>query len=58
MKSGIEAADVITGNIQGENLSLNESIKKSWLYNELHKSRNFAPFFISLGVNWSSIQCY
>ncbi len=49
MKSGIEAADVITGNIQGENLSLNEGIKKSWLYDELHKSRNFAPFFHKFG---------
>ena len=49
MKSGIEAADVITGNMQGESLSLNESIKKSWLYNELHKSRNFAPFFHKFG---------
>ena len=57
MKSGIEAADVITGNMQEKNLSLNESIEKSWLYNELHKSR-MHRFSISLGVNWSSIQCY
>ena len=49
MKSGIEAAKVIAANINGENRSLNEEIKKTWLYEELYKSRNFGPFFHKFG---------
>ena len=38
MKSGMDAAEVILANIKGETKSLDEKIKKSWLYEELYKS--------------------
>lgn len=49
MKSGMDAAEVILANIKGETKSLDEKIKKSWLYEELYKSRNFGPFFHKFG---------
>ena len=49
MKSGIEAAKVIASNIEGNTKSLDEEVKKSWLYTELYKSRNFNPFFHKFG---------
>ena len=49
MKSGMDAAEVILANIKGETISLDEKIKKSWLYEELYKSRNFGPFFHKFG---------
>ena len=49
MKSGIEAAKVIASNIEGNTKSLDEEIKKSWLYTELYRSRNFNPFFHKFG---------
>ena len=50
MKSGMDAAEVILANIKGETKSLDEKIKKSWLYEELYKSRNFGPFFTNLAA--------
>ena len=50
MKSGIEVAKVIAANLDGKDLSLDEEIKKTWLYDELYKSRNFGPFFHKFGA--------
>jgi electron-transferring-flavoprotein dehydrogenase len=52
MKSGMLAAETIIEHFSNnENLSLYEKkFKKSWLYNELYKSRNVKPSF-----NWSLI---
>ncbi len=50
MKSGIEVAKVIAANLDGKNLSFDEEIKKTWLYDELYKSRNFGPFFHKFGA--------
>ena len=49
MKSGIEAAKVISEKIDGKDVTLDKQLKETWLYKELHKSRNFNPFFHKFG---------
>ena len=49
MKSGIEAAKVISEKIDGKDATLDKQLKETWLYKELYKSRNFNPFFHKFG---------
>ena len=49
MKSGIEAAKVISEKIDGKDVTLDKQLKETWLYKELYKSRNFNPFFHKFG---------
>ena len=49
MKSGIEAAKVISEKIDGKDVSLDIQLKETWLYKELYESRNFNPFFHKFG---------
>ena len=48
MKSGIEAAKVISEKIDGKDATLDKQLKDTWLYKELYKSRNFNRSFINL----------
>ena len=49
MKSGIEAAKVISEKIDGKDITLDKQLKETWLYKELYKSRNFNPLFHKFG---------
>ena len=49
MKSGIEAAKVISEKIDGKDVTLDKQLKETWLYKELYESRNFNPFFHKFG---------
>ena len=49
MKSGIEAAKVISEKIDGKDVTLDKQLKETWLYKELYESRNFNPFFLKFG---------
>jgi electron-transferring-flavoprotein dehydrogenase len=51
MKSGMLAAEAIFNNIDsGDTLEFDEMIAGSWIYTELHKSRNFGPIFHKFGA--------
>ncbi|MCW8914435.1 MAG: electron transfer flavoprotein-ubiquinone oxidoreductase [Magnetovibrio sp.] len=65
MKSGIECADAIVAN-WGEDAPAQldaypESLKKSWLWTELYKSRNIRPSFhkgLWMGIAYSAVDTY
>ena len=53
MKSGLIAGEYIYNNLHNEistGVTYDEQIKDSWLYDELHKSRNFGPIFHKFGA--------
>ena len=66
MKSAIECADAIVAAWGGEDASAEltaypESLKKSWLWSELYKSRNIRPSFhkgLWMGIAYSALDTY
>ena len=51
MKSGMIAGEYIFNKLQGDTSNLfDEKIAQSWIYKELHKSRNFGPIFHKFGA--------
>tara|TARA_B100000768_G_scaffold33785_1_gene32313 strand:- start:10555 stop:12183 length:1629 start_codon:yes stop_codon:yes gene_type:complete len=52
MKSGILAGEYIHDKLvnSSDNFGYDDLVKKSWIYDELHKSRNFGPLFHKFGA--------
>ena len=52
MKSGIIAGEYIHNKLinSADNFGYDELIQNSWIYSELHKSRNFGPIFHKFGA--------
>ncbi|WNO11396.1 electron transfer flavoprotein-ubiquinone oxidoreductase [Teredinibacter sp. KSP-S5-2] len=61
IKSGMIAAEAIYNAMKKENVSnivFNPAYKKSWLYQELYKQRNFGPALHKWGTFWGSAYAF